>query len=376
MHKSIFIFLFLVPLFSFGQSPYLGESEPTGEPDIYYYKFYNDIQMIEIDYLSAYNRRISYLERTQPRGLTWEMVLGPSLPNVYLFRNVNGEIVKKYGSFYNTKLLTVQKSLTISKTHNSFDLQLGSVLGFSQISTRYFPYYLIGSKSKNGSGSFGLIDSLGNEVLTKEYDLIWKNDKTFITRKGNTNELRDIDLKVKFSSNEFSLQPSQFNIGFTDIIRDGKCGLMDSTGKMTIPCEYDMLIDRFNEFGLAKVQKKNKVGFVNTKGEIAIECKYQNVGDFSDGLLNARLNDKWGYINANGKTVIPHKYEIGISFIEGLARVAKREAEQYYFGFIDHKGNEVIALTYSNATDFTNGIAEVMKNGKWIKIDINGIEKK
>jgi hypothetical protein len=372
MTKIVFTFLFLIPTLSFGQFSHLGKTEPSDEPDIHYYKFYNGIQMIEFDYLSAYHRKVNFLEQAQPRALTWEMVLGPPHSNVYLFRNESGEIVKQYGDADKTKLLSIKESLKIAMTHNSFAAQIGSVVGFTQITTRYFPYYLIGSKYELHPDSLGLIDSLGNEVLPKEYSVIWKHDNIFITRKDKSNELRDINLTVKFSSNEFLLQPAQFHRGFADIFKDNKCGLMDSTGKIIVSCEYDMNISNFNEFGFAKVEKNGKVGFVDTKGKEVIDCKYQNAGDFIEGLLNVRLNDKWGYIDANGKTIIPHKYEIGGSFVKGLAQVAKREAGQYYFGFIDKEGNEVIPLVYSKAKDFKNGIAEVMIDGKWIKIDTTG----
>lgn len=375
MKNTILIFLFLIPALSFGQFPDFSKTEPTGEPDIHYYKFYNGIQMIELDYLSAYHRRVNYLEQAQPRALTWEMVLGPPHPNVYLFRNESGEIVNQYGDFHSIKLLSVQESLNKTKSHNSLDAQFGSFLGFSQISTRYFPYYLIGNQSDFLTSRLGLIDSLGNKVLPAEYNIIWKHDNIFITRKGSTNELRDINLAIKFTSDEFQLQPAQYHRGYAAILKDEKCGLMDSVGTIVVPCEYDMLVGSFNEYGLAKVSKNRLIGYVDTSGKEVIKCKYQSVGYFKEGLLDARYDGKWGYIDVNGTTIIPHKYDIGIWFEDGLARVARKEAEQYYFGFIDKGGNEVIPLVYSNAKDFKNGIAEVMVDGKWIKIDKKGIKK-
>ena len=114
---------------------------------------------------------------------------------------------------------------------------------------------------------------------------------------------------------------------------------------------------------------------MDRSGKEVIKCKYQSDGYFKEGLLDARYDGKWGYIDVNGTTIIPHKYDIGIWFEDGLARVAREEAGQYYFGFIDKGGNEVIPLVYSNAKDFKNGIAEVMVDGQWIKIDKKGIKK-
>ncbi|MEZ5172263.1 MAG: WG repeat-containing protein [Bacteroidia bacterium] len=111
---------------------------------------------------------------------------------------------------------------------------------------------------------------------------------------------------------------------------------------------------------------------MNRSGKEVIDCKYQNVGEFTEGLCNARLNGKWGYINSNGKTIIQHKFDIGISFHDGLARVAYRESDTWLFGFINTKGEEVIKPQYSNAKDFRNGVAEVMINNKWKKINKEG----
>ena len=375
MKHTLVVFHLLIAALSFAQFSFMQKTEPTGDPDIHYYTFHHGLQMIEFDYLSAYHRRVNYLEQAQPRALTWEMVLGPPQPNVYLFRTEQGEIIKRYGDVDESKLLNVEESLKIAKTHQSFSSQLGSSIGFSEISTRYFPYYLIGSQSSMSPNQLGLIDSLGNTVLEPKYSAIYPFDNLFISIIGSTYELRDRYLNMNYSSREFQLQPALYHFGHTYIMKDEKVGLIDAAGKQVIPCEYDMLIDQFDENGLAQVHKNGMIGYVNIYGEEVIQCKYQSAGYFKEGLLDVRLHDKWGYIDVKGKTVIPHQYEIGICFEEGLARVAKRESGQYFFGFIDKQGNEVIPLIYSDARDFKDGIAEVMVDGKWIKINREGIKQ-
>jgi hypothetical protein len=349
--------------------------EPDGSPIIHYYKFYDGIQMIEFDYLTPYHERINYLEQAQPRALSWQMVLGPPHPNVYLFRNEAGTIVKSFGMVGDeAQLLSVEKSKEIAKAHNSFGTVIGSRLGFSGIGTRYFPYYILGGSSDfdSNTGALGLIDSLGNVVLPQSYDVIWQHDQLFITRKGNLNELRDNKLKVIYSSNEYTLQPSERNSNCADIYIGDKFGLMNSKGEIIVPCKYDMLVGGFYQYGLAEVRRDGLTGFVNKKGEEVIECKYQSVGEFTEGLLNVRLNNKWGYVDSTGKTIIPHKYDIGISFYEGFARVALKENYTYQFGYINKEDQIIIPLTFSNAKDFHGGKAEVMIENKWVKINKKG----
>ncbi len=92
-----------------------------------------------------------------------------------------------------------------------------------------------------------------------------------------------------------------------DFGKNDKWGLMNAKGEIIIPCQYDMLIGSFNEWGLAEVRRDNLYGFVNQSGKEVISCKYQSVGQFSEGLLDVRLNEKWGYVDTTGNTVIPHK---------------------------------------------------------------------
>jgi hypothetical protein len=379
---KLLFFLLILPLCTFGQFFQLNGKEPDGSPDIHYYRFNNGIQFIEFDYLSSYHRRVNYLEQAQPRALTWEMVLGPPKPNVYLLRDTNGVIIKQYGSIDTLQLLSVAKSLEVAKTHNSFGSRFGSQVGFSSISTRYYPYYLISEGldlsdawNHHNSRTHGLIDSIGNIVLPPVYSIIYPEDKLFITIKGDTSELRDIHLKLQFASTEYRLQPSYYHSNHVDIIKGDRSGLMDSSGKIVVPCNYDLLVGSFNEYGLAEVRQQGKHGFVNRKGKQVIPCEYQSVGKFSEGLIDVRKNEKWGYIDTLGRTVIPFRYEIGIWFEEGLARVAKRDEAGYHFGYINTSGDEVIPLIYSNAKDFRDGFAEVELNGKWIKIDRNGNRK-
>lgn len=378
MRKVIFIYIILFPVLSVAQFDNLFSKEPSDEPIIHYYNFYNGVQMIQLDYLSSYERKISFLETTRPRALEWRDVLGGPHPNVYIFRNENGKIIKQFGSTDVPKLLSVKASLKVAKPHLSLSSIIGIQIGFTNLTTSYFPYYLI-SEQQPFSSKNGLIDSLGNIVLPTEYNKIWKGDKLFITHKDGYNELRDVHLTIKFRSNEYRLQPSQFHRESVDIFKDiegsyhYKAGLMNSEGEIVISCKYDMTINGFNELGLAQVRRDHLYGFIDTTGKEVIKCKYQSIGEFKEGLLPVRLNDLWGYVDAKEKTIIKHQFEGTLGFSEGLAIVIKRAGfDLYYYGFIDKSGNSVIPFNYTKAENFKDGVAKVMLDNKWIYIDKNG----
>ena len=371
------------------------------DPIIHYYPFYDGVQMIELDYLSAYYSTVNQLEQAQPRALPWSAVLGNPPENVYLFRNQMGAIVNQYGKAQKPiELLSVKKSKKISIPHNHLHARIGSSYGLSHIRTRLYPYYLIGSKRDKDS-QLGLIDSLGRIVLNPKHDDIFSNyeGSILIAKQGKSYKLYNGHLELQYHTTQYvlSIAEDQQNVLF---LKDRRYGLKNAKGKTIIPCKYQ-IIWPYNNHGLAKVRnEKHLEGFVDSSGTEVIKSKYQNFGKFTEGLIGARLNYKRGFLDTKGRVVIPFIYDHAFWFSEGLARVSKKIDGIYYFGFIDKLGNEVIPLKYANATDFKDGVAkvridfdntltkakpavtskdrykkqDVTSEGTWIKIDLSGKE--
>ena len=64
--------------------------------DTIYYPFQNGIQMIAILNFSCWERFIARKEAMHPRALHWSEVIPPRSPNMYLFRDKSGKILKSY----------------------------------------------------------------------------------------------------------------------------------------------------------------------------------------------------------------------------------------------------------------------------------------
>jgi Copper amine oxidase N-terminal domain./KWG Leptospira. len=148
---------------------------------------------------------------------------------------------------------------------------------------------------------------------------------------------------------------------------DGKCGFIDTTGKIVIEAKYTE-VARFSE-GLAAVSNEGKWGYIDKTGKEVVGLKYDAVAlEFSEGMAQVMKEGRWGYIDRTGKEVIPLIYEDTNSFGEGLAHV-KKDGK---YGYIDKSGKEVIKPQYDMAYRFREGLAPVQVNGKWGYIDKTG----
>lgn len=84
---------------------------------------------------------------------------------------------------------------------------------------------------------------------------------------------------------------------------NGKCGYIDKTGRLVIPCQWKGAGNFFD--GLAAVEDANgKYGFIDKTGKLVIPCKWGNAGFFHEGQAQVRdANDNWFYIDTTGKVV-------------------------------------------------------------------------
>jgi len=175
------------------------------------------------------------------------------------------------------------------------------------------------------------------------------------------------------------------------VVKDGKWGYIDRTGKIVIPLQYSDAYE-FSE-GLAAVWPGERqydpaggrpiirLSFIDKTGRMVIPPQYPHAhaysGDygFSEGLAFVEVGGKMGFIDKTGQMVIPQKYVSGLrfpGFFEGLAAVQKGEK----WGYIDKTGQMVIPPQYHSASKFSEGLASVevgdKSDFKWGYIDKTG----
>jgi len=196
----------------------------------------------------------------------------------------------------------------------------------------------------------------------------------------------------------------------------GKWGFVDLSGKVIIEPKFESEPSYFKE-GLALIEKESGYDYINNNGDtlgynfqtatlfedgmalvtkengnrcfikndfsdaFCIDNLKQEViscGLFSEGLAKFQAeNNKWGYLNTSGEVVIDPVYSKALNFKEGYAFVELRDNDSGKVDklFIDINGNIKIRLdeNIEVVRSFSEGLAAVKDSSGWGFIDKQGI---
>lgn len=261
-------------------------------------------------------------------------------------------------------------------------------------------YEEIGKFNENGIAKakkdekYGLINKNGNIIAPFEYDEMKELiDGKIIVKKDYSNEINWEKLNLRWLSHE-DYQEIEFSLW----------GVMDETGRVLYPIEYDEIkviendkIEAIKNGGLEFIMKNilnkdekstsnNKVNtsesnFTNSKSIKKGSKRFPKVNGQSiksqihinDKLILSLLNDKWGVINHNGEIIIPHQFKKIGKLINGIFKVT---SNGYIFGYINELGNTIVPVEYARLGRFVNGKALACKSDnqkmKYGCIDLNG----
>ena len=91
--------------------------------------------------------------------------------------------------------------------------------------------------------------------------------------------------------------------GYFRVLKDGHVGLIDTSGKVIIPCKYDQIFD-LNDKMYVKVLKDLRMGHISCRQGLVCPAEYDMIWDFEDGLAKVSKNRKLGFINEYGNIVV------------------------------------------------------------------------
>jgi hypothetical protein len=259
------------------------------------------------------------------------------------------------------------------KKYSAFLLVL--ISSFSAFSQNLFPFIR--------SGSWGFIDSTGNEIIAPKYKAAGFFMEGFAmvqTEEG----VGYIDKNDKLAIQPKYQNGYNFNEGYVTVMEDEDWGLINTKGEMVIEAKYAKPLMVYN--GMIKFKQERGLfstyGFLNTKGDTVIYPKFEKAGDFSDGICMASADGyKYGYIDTKGEWVVKPDYEIGVSlkingeydfsdkeFSDGYAAVEKGDK----YGLIDKTGKMVLDAKYDWLGKYSEGLIPAKKDTLYGFINLKG----
>ena len=161
------------------------------------------------------------------------------------------------------------------------------------------------------------------------------------------------------------------SIGLTPILLGGKFGYVDSDLNWVHKLSLDDADNLYDGYGVFR--KNGKCGVIDSLGKMRIMPMYDRLWPVSDKMIRVRKEGKYGFINpVSGKEEIPAIYDnISISFYNNRALVKLNEK----WGAIDKSGNIILPIEFddikassnSGGPGFLNdaGLNALRKNGLW-----------
>jgi hypothetical protein len=212
------------------------------------------------------------------------------------------------------------------------------------------------------TGKWGYIDSKGTEVISAIYDQAFHfNHGLAGVTKDGIDEFIDLTGTTAFESNAVGFYDSYY---LSQINGDnGKWGVIDRTGKLVVPIEYDDVVI-FEDVYIWVSDRMNQLsGYYDKDGKVIVPFRdssgYGSVP--AEGLIGLKNCNKWGYIDYADKVVIDFEYDAVGHFNSGFAPVQKNGM----WGYINKFGQISIALDYDEAHSFNGGLAWFQKEGRW-----------
>jgi len=353
-----------------------------GEPTVYYYHFYNGVQMVEVDNYNYSLAQGRHEDMIHPRGGSSYMdALNRPAKNTYIFRNKSGKILASYNlSFYKlSKLRPPNKVKTIShKSH----LTMPNTKGLSRLNQKLTRVLNYGYAYRfyTPDNKMGLIDTLGNIVIEPIQKKIFFYGDSYMAHNGEYWVVYDTEFKPVINRSYRRLERLAQN---RYLACNEKCGFIDKKGNIIKPFKYES-INFFdsNPNRLFVYIKDKKYGLMNYDLKEVSPAKYKWIHYFKEGGFYAP--DSTGLIaiiNEEGKEITPFKYSsqklkrMTNGYYQVSQRVITKDRRLHYkIGLLDSTGKEVGAMKYESIAAFIGDNAIVQLNNKYGLINKKGQE--
>lgn len=222
------------------------------------------------------------------------------------------------------------------------------------------------------NGKYGYVDKTGRIVIPIKYESI-QGMREGVTAVRSVTGWGYVDKNGKQIVDCQYARVFPFQYGFAAVIPIQKCGIIDMSGKTIVSCKYDLcgVITEKLAWVLIKKGNATKYGFADLEtGKEIVPPRYDVIGNrHIDGMLPLVLNGKYGLFNIyTRKEILAPEYDEFLEFSEGLCAAKKNG----YWGYVNENGKVVIPFIYDQAESFFESAANVVKNGKKLRISMQG----
>ncbi|MBI3501300.1 MAG: WG repeat-containing protein [Bacteroidetes bacterium] len=250
-----------------------------------------------------------------------------------------------------------EKSGYINKAGNIF-------IPLSYDETNSFHNGMAVVKKENKSG---LISKTGKQILPLEFEDISGNEgeeKILLALKEGVYNY--FDSKGKLLTGGKFEKAGDFSSGRAYIVQNGQYGFINRKGEIIIPAVYNWA-ESFKPNGTARVKLADKFGMIDTSGKSILQCEYDRIDDFSEGLVLVVKNKKFGFADEKGNSVIPIKFDYSpeISEVKGFQNGLAKVEQNKKRGLINKSGNSYLPLEYDDIRNFSEELCAVKRAGKW-----------
>ncbi len=213
----------------------------------------------------------------------------------------------------------------------------------------------------------GIIDRNGQIIVEPIYDevatlpcgifLASSGDKYFyLDKSGKRTDQQQYD----------SLDNGQlYGMKCDKVFKNGKCGLVDSTGLPITEIIYDEVYEYEGEI---YAYTAGKTGILNKDKTWKVQPQFDELYEFYNGLSAAKIGGSWGLISINGKWKIKNDYD-NISYNGGKYVIATKNGLD---GILDTSGNWIIEPKYATISFYKGEEFIASTNEKTGLIDTNG----
>lgn len=167
---------------------------------------------------------------------------------------------------------------------------------------------------------WGFRDRNRKTIIKPEFDKIFQAGSFYWVRKNDKMAMFD-DRGEQLTTFDFDEVTNANQNGVFKVKTHGKAGIINSKGRLTVPCTLDQVIP--SSSSMIIIVENGRFGAIDRTGEMVVPCEYQEITDFRQGLAVVMKDGLLGYMNEEGEIVIPIVYESAGHFSAGRARVVK-----------------------------------------------------